>query len=172
MFIGIDLHKISVVVTALDESGQEVQTAKFRNTLKGWEKFHETFPEGGKVVLEATVNHHSVVDLLEDWGYRVSVAHSLGVRAIATSRAKTDKIDSRILAKLLHANFLPTCYVPPKRIREMRELLRHRIRLGREVTRVKNRIHALLSNHWISHEFSDLFGRGGRRFLADLELRS
>lgn len=170
MYIGVDLHKLSAVVTALDESGQEVLTTKFRNTREGWEEFHTTFSQGGRVVLESTVNHLSVVELLESWGYQVSVAHSLGVRAIATSKAKTDKIDSRILAKLLHADFLPTCYVPAQKVREMRELLRHRIKLGRDAAQVKNRIHALLTKHWVTHEFSDLFGRGGRRFLADLEL--
>lgn len=170
MYIGIDLHKISAVVTALDESGRDVLTTRFRNTRGGWDKFHETFPDGGHVVLEATLNHMEVVDLLEDWGYEVSVAHCKSVRAIATSKTKTDKIDSRVLAKLLQSDFLPTAYVPTKQIREMRELLRHRIHLGRDVVQIKNRIHALLSKQWVTHEFSDLFGKKGRQFLASLEL--
>ena len=170
MYIGIDLHKIYAVVTALDDSGQEVVTTRFRNHLKGWNEFHETFPDGGHVVLEATLNHMEVVDLLEDWGYEVSVAHCKSVRAIATSKTKTDKIDSHVLAKLLQSDFLPTAYVPPKQIREMRELLRHRIHLGRDAVQIKNRIHALLSKQWVTHEFSDLFGRKGRQFLSSLEL--
>ncbi len=170
MYIGIDLHKISAVVTAVDDSGQEVVTTRFMNNLNGWNKFHKTFPDGGYVALEATLNHMEVVDLLEDWGYDVSVAHCKGVRAIATSKAKTDKIDSHVLAKLLQSDFLPTAYVPTKQIRQMRELLRHRIQLGRDVVQVKNRIHALLSKQWVTHEFSDLFGKKGRLFLASLEL--
>jgi len=170
MYIGIDLHKINAVVTALDDSGQEVMTTRFRNDLKGWNKFHETFPDGGHVVLEATVIHMEVVDLLESWGFEVSVAHCKSVRAIATSKTKTDKIDSHVLAKLLQSDFLPTAYVPSKRIREMRELLRHRIHLGRDVVQIKNRIHALLSKQWVTHEFSDLFGKKGRQFLSSLEL--
>ena len=170
MYIGIDLHKVNVVLTALDDSGQVVLTTKFKNTRPGWNEFRDTFPDGGHVVVEATVNHMEVVDLLEDWGFEVSVAHCQGVRAIATSKTKTDKIDSHILAKLLHSDFLPTSYVPSKEIRLMRELLRSRIQLGRDATQVKNRIHALLRRHWITHEFSDLFGRGGRRFLVELEL--
>ena len=172
MYIGIDLHKISAVITALDDSGQEVLTTKIKNTRAGWDEFHQTFPDGSHVVLESTLNHMEILDLLEEWGYQVSVAHSKNVRAIATSKAKTDKIDSRILAKLLYSDFLPRSYVPPKEVREMRKLLRHRIQLGRDLSQIKNRIHAVLNQHWITHDFSDLFGKGGRRFLKSLELPS
>ncbi|MEW5936329.1 MAG: IS110 family transposase, partial [Candidatus Thermoplasmatota archaeon] len=110
------------------------------------------------------------VDLLEGWGYTVSVAHSKDVHAIAMSKSKTDKIDSRILAKLLQSDFLPRAYVPPKQIREMRELLRHRIWLGQNAAQVKNRVHALLSTNWVTQEFTDLFGKSGRQFLTRIEL--
>ncbi|MEW5937082.1 MAG: transposase [Candidatus Thermoplasmatota archaeon] len=106
MYIGIDLHKGNAVVTALDVDGREVLTTKIKNTKSGWEEFHELFPDGGQVVLESTLNHMGVVDLLEGWGYTVSVAHSKDVHAIAMSKSKTDKIDSRILAKLLQSDFL------------------------------------------------------------------
>jgi len=170
MYIGIDLHKANAVVTALDVAGQDVLTTKVKNTRSGWEEFRELFPDGGEVVLESTLNHMEVVDLLEGWGYTVSVAHSKDVRAIATSKSKTDKIDSRILAKLLQSDFLPRAYVPPKEIRQMRELLRHRIRLGRDAAQVKNRVHALLQKNWIAHDFTDLFGKGGRKYLASIAL--
>jgi len=170
MYIGVDLHKATAVVTALNESGQEAISIKIPNSRKGWNEFHRTFPDGGHVVLESVVNFMEVVDLLESWGFKVSVAHSKSVRAIATSKTKTDKIDSRILAKLLYSDFLPTAYVPSKPIREMRELLRSRIQLGRDLSQVKNQIHALLSKNWITHEFTDLFGKGGRKFLKSVEL--
>jgi len=170
VYIGIDLHKANAVITALDDDGQEVLTSRIANSREGWEEFHRTFPDGGKVVLEATLNHMGVVDLLEGWGFDVSVAHAKRVRAIASSKTKTDKIDSRILAKLLQADFVPKAHVPPKKIRQMRELIRYRIQLGRDAAQVKNRIHALLVKNWVSHDFSDLFGKAGTRFLEELEL--
>ena len=36
---------------------------------------------------------------------------------------------------------------------------------------VKNRVHAILARHGVPREHSDLFGNGGREFLATLELR-
>lgn len=32
-------------------------------------------------------------------------------------------------------------------------------------------MHAILAKHGIANEYSDLFGKGGREFLRDLELR-
>jgi hypothetical protein len=37
---------------------------------------------------------------------------------------------------------------------------------------VKDRVHAILAKHGIAREHSDLFGSGGREFLAALELRA
>ena len=51
----------------------------------------------------------------------------------------------------------------------MPEVLRYRIQLVRLRTAVKNRVHALLSMR-AGQSVSDLFGRAGRRWLAELEL--
>ena len=72
---GVDLHKLTAVVTALDDSGNEVLHAKYPNTRDGWDEFHSTFPDGGQVAIESVLNHMEVYDLLESWGFEVSVAH-------------------------------------------------------------------------------------------------
>jgi len=53
-------------------------------------------------------------------------AHPLKVKAIAEAKIKTDEIDSETLAHLLRANLLPESYVPPKEIRDLRELVKRR----------------------------------------------
>jgi transposase len=55
-------------------------------------------------------------------------------------------------------------------LRDLRELLRHRAVLRRMRAAVKNRVHALLARQGILPEHTDLFGTGGREFLASLEL--
>ena len=54
----------------------------------------------------------------------------------------------------------------PPAVRDQREWLRYRLALVRIQTGLKNRIHAVLHRHGIVHEFSDLFGRDGRRFVS------
>ena len=84
---------------------------------------------------------------------------------------KTDKIDSTILAHLLRADLLPEAYIPSRGTRDMRELLRYRASLVKLRTQLKNKIHSILSKNGILCSFSDLFGKGGIRFLQEIELR-
>jgi transposase len=65
---------------------------------------------------------------------------------------------------------LPEAYIAPPELRDLRELLRHRVVLTRMRTAVKNRVHALLARQGILPEHTDLFGKAGREFLASLEL--
>jgi transposase len=53
----------------------------------------------------------------------------------------------------------------------VRDLLRHRAALVAMCTALKNRVHALLARHGIHHQHADLFGKAGRGFLAEVELR-
>jgi len=64
------------------------------------------------------------------------------------------------------------CYVPPRSLRELRALVRHRASLVRARTTVKNRVHALLDGRGIRCEYSDMFGKRGSEWLRKLELNS
>jgi transposase len=57
---------------------------------------------------------------------------------------KTDRIDALTLVELLRGGYIAQCYVPPKRIMELRELVGYRANLVRMRSSVKNRIHAYL----------------------------
>jgi transposase len=84
---------------------------------------------------------------------------------------KTDAVDAKTLAHLLRADLLPEAYIAPRDLRDLRELLRHRAALTAMRAALKNRIHAILAKHGITRQHSDLFGKGGRQFLGELELR-
>lgn len=62
---------------------------------------------------------------------------------------KTDAKDAEALATLLRLNCLPTSYVPPREVRDLRELVRLRAYLVRERTRFKNKIWAELAKRGI-----------------------
>ena len=77
--------------------------------------------------MEATYGWEWLAELLEEAGYDLHLAHPLRTRAIAAARVKTDAIDAKTLAHLLRAGFLPEAYVAPRELRDLRELLRHRV---------------------------------------------
>jgi transposase len=122
--------------------------------------------------LEATYGWEWLAEVLEDAGYELHLAHPLRTKAIASARVKTDAVDARTLAHLLRADLLPEAYVAPRELRDLRDLLRHRVALTRMRAALKNRVGAILAKHGIQRPYSDLFGPAGTRFLTEVELRA
>src|SRR5207247_1076011 len=60
---------------------------------------------------------------------------------------KTDQSDAEWIAQLLQCGLLRGSFVPPRPVRELRDLTRHRAQLTGEHTRAANRIHKLLFGH-------------------------
>jgi len=98
-----------------------------------------------KVVMEATGFYEFIYDVIESRGVDVVLAHPLKLKALTAGRAKNDRNDAEMLAELLRIDAVPTSYVPPKDVRALRELTRHRTSLVVESTTLKNKIHAELA---------------------------
>jgi len=169
-WVGIDLHRRRSQIAVIDEDGELTLSRRIVNDRAAFLELLGD-AEGTHVALEATYGWEWLAELLEEAGYDLHLAHPLRTRAIAAARVKTDAIDAKTLAQLLRAGFLPEAYVAPREVRDLRELLRHRATLTRMRSAVKNRVHAILAKHGIAREHSDLFGNGGREFLAKLQLR-
>lgn len=81
---------------------------------------------------------------LEKHGLEMSIANPAQVRLIADSKQKHDAYDARMLAELLHINYLPKAYRAPERVVALRALVRERAFLVRTQTSIKSRIHAVV----------------------------
>ena len=89
---------------------------------------------------------------------------------LAKNEAKSDRADADRLARFWLRGTFPKSYLSTPEVRQIRERVRYRMALACTRTQIKNRAHALLHRHGILHDFSDLFGKGGRAFLKDLDL--
>jgi transposase len=97
----------------------------------------------------------------------VVVSNPSKTRAIAEAKVKTDKVDARILAQLLAADFLPPVWLPDERIRSLRRQVHRRAHLVRQRTRIKNQVHAILTRNLVpTPPVSDLFGTTCRHWLS------
>jgi len=65
----------------------------------------------------------------------------------------------------------PSAAAVARELRDLRDLLRHRVALTRMRSALKQRVGAILAKHGIQRPYSNLFGPGGMRFLTELELR-
>ena len=169
-YIGIDIHRKFSVVNVMDESGTEVERKRLEHDNPiGVREFFENY-SGASAAVEATVGWMWLADELEALGIDVHLAQSAGVKLIAGSRLKTDKVDAKALANLLRTNFLPEAYLAPQDVRRQREILRYRMAMVKMRTMAKNRVHAMLIRLNIHPTATDIFGVKGKEMLCALEL--
>jgi transposase len=171
-YIGIDLHKTKSFVTRMTAQGHILEQANLLHTTGALQQYLTALPADVHLAVEATGNWMWLYEQIEDRQLDLVLAHPLKVRAIASARIKTDKIDATTLAHLLRTDLLPTAYIPPRPIRDQRERLRYRASLVRLRTQVKNKIAAILTKTGVQTPTKTAFGVKSRRFLATVPVRA
>ncbi len=168
-FVGIDLHKRFLVVAVEDERGRPRKSRRF--DCREVEEIRGYFKALGRfsAVIEASSSYRWLYELLEPLG-DVILAHPLRLRAIVSGRAKTDKLDAALLAKLLRGGLIPPSYIPPRPYHELREITRARARLSRKRTEARNEVHALLTRANVHVPFVNAFCKAGRRWIGEVDL--
>jgi transposase len=174
VYVGIDVHKNYCQATLMSEQGQIMHELRFDNTQQGATSLvtlAKSVDPHIKAVVEPSANFWiRIYDKLEDEGVEVKLSNPLRTKAIAEARIKTDRIDAKTLAYLLRGDLVAESYVPTRKNRERRALIRHRASLMRMRVELKNRIHALLDKHELSYTYTDLFGKEGLEWLRSLQL--
>jgi transposase len=158
----------------LNDEGELLDETRFMNTPEGIEEFAQSLTatrDEVKAVLESTGNLWiQVHDRLENHGIPVALSSPANSHLISDSRLKTDRTDARALARLHRAGVLSTCYVPGTEERSRREILRHRLRLVKNRTQVRNRIHALLDKHGLRILYKTKFSKKAVKWVKNLSL--
>jgi transposase len=168
-----DVHKKTVVVTVLitePDGTVKKQTRTFTTmtadllALDEWLRSLEIV----HVALESTgVFWHPVYNLLEE-GRTIVLVNPQHMKAVPGR--KTDVKDSEWLADLLRHGLLKASFIPPKPIRELRELTRYRKTLVQERAQEVNRIQKVLegANIKLAVVATDILGKSGRDMLDAL----
>ncbi|AEA46106.1 IS110 family transposase [Archaeoglobus veneficus] len=164
VYVGVDVHKNFSFVCAMKENGEIILEKKVRT--EELEKFLENIPGNRTIILEPTTTAINLARKLRKKN-EVLLSHPYKTKLIAESKKKTDRVDAKVLADLARTNFLPTAYLPPDEIMELREIIRERIRLKKLSTSTKNRIHSILAKNGIKYD-GNLFNSEGREFLNSL----
>jgi transposase len=170
---GLDVHKQTVVATVLltAPSGKvSQQTRTFATTtgalgeLVGW-----LVAQGvTHAAMESTgVYWRPVFNLLE--GHcEVLLVNAQHLKAVPGR--KTDVKDSAWLADLLRHGLLSKSFIPPKPIRDLRDLTRFRQRLGQQRADLINRVQKVLetANIKLASVASDVLGKSGQAMIEAL----
>ena len=144
MYVGMDIHKKSIQISMVYPNGRELSNTKIPNTIQDIDEFFADVPHDAALVMESSSVSQNVFLHLRRSGYDPVLSNPYKTKPIAYAKIKTDKIDAHTLAEMLRGDFIPKCYVPPKRIRDARYLIRHRKNLSDMRKRLKHKTHAVL----------------------------
>jgi transposase len=169
----LDVHKAQVTacVRIADEHGnREERVAEFATTVRGllglrdWLAAHRV----QQVVMEATgVYWKAPWAILED-EFECLLVNARHVKQVPGR--KTDVADAAWLCRLAEAGLLKASFVPPKPIRQLRNLTRYRKTQIQERSREVNRLHKALEDAGIKLDCvaADVLGKSGRDMLDAL----
>jgi len=165
-FVGIDLHRHRSVIVRQDVEGNQLAVTRITNDPVALaEQISKAGPQP-EVVLEATYGWYWAADVLTQAGATVHLAHPLGIKGMSARRVKTDIRDATDLADLLRMGRLPEAWIAPPELRELRELVRHRVKLVNQRSGLKASVHAVLAKQGLRLPVGDLFGVAGQQLLA------
>jgi transposase len=169
----LDVHKAQVTACARvpgDGGAREQRVAEFATTVRGLLGLRDWLAERGvrQVVMEATgVFWKPVWYVLED-EFECLLVNARHVKQVPGR--KTDVSDAEWLCRLAEAGLLRASFVPPRPIRQLRNLTRYRKTQIAERQREVNRLHKALEDAGIKLDCvaADILGKSGRDMLDAL----
>lgn len=174
LFVGIDVSNATLAVAYLDGDERTVRPwMEYANEPQGWLALKTDIISAATLLgkrtkiicgMESTSNMHKQLEnTLRNEKRRKLEVHVLNPRAVKhfwkalLKKAKTDKVDSHVIAQFLIRMKLREQMEPPEGIEELKEITRTRRRLIEERTSAKNRMHKLLRYHFPG--YSSLLGK-------------
>jgi transposase len=148
-FMGLDLHKNYIQAAVVDRRGRVATEERIENVDEEIRRFFKSISTPttrSKIVMNLPQLGIMPTNCFRLWAREIRSFFPIPSRqkAIASAKAKTDKTDAITHAQLLRGGCIPECYIPPRHILVLRELVRYRASLVRTRSHLKNKIHAIL----------------------------
>lgn len=170
---GIDVHKTFVVATIAATDSKSIttyNTKRFSTYKKDLLALSAWLNDNSckEVCMESTGKYWIPPFNVLESSCQITLAHPKYVKAIRGK--KTDKKDSIWIADLHKHGLVSGSFIPSADIRELRDLIRYRVKLVNIISSEKNRIQNSLtvSNVMLSSVVSDTFGKSSSAILSHL----
>ena len=167
--IGCDLHTRYQVISMLDTETGEVTTRRLEHEGGEAKAFYAGLGKPALIGIEATGYTQWFERLGADLRHELWVGDPAEIRARAVRRQKTDTRDAEHLLDLLINQRFPRIWIPTPEERDYRQLLKHRDKLVKMRTSVRNQLHFLAMSQGVCRK-RGLWSARGRRELEALQL--
>ena len=170
---GIDVHKSFVAACIASTDGKGVTSYKRRrfSTFSKDLRLLATWLSDNRckdVCMESTGKYWIPVYNMLEASCKVVLAHPKYVKAIRGK--KTDTRDAQWIADLFKHDLVAGSFIPPVEIRQLRDLMRYRVKLTNFSVGEKNRAQNCLtvSNIKLDDVFTDVFGKSASAITEQL----
>jgi len=167
--IGCDLHSRYQVIALVETDTGEMVTRRLEHENGEARAFYTTLPKPSLIGIEATGYTQWFERMIAELGHELWVGDPAEIRARAVRRQKTDTRDAEHLLDLLLTKRFPRVWVPTPEERDVRQLLKHRNKLVRMQTSVRNQLHFLAMSQGVCRK-KKLWSARGRAELEGLSL--
>lgn len=138
---GIDVHKTFVIATIASTDNKGItsyKASRFSTFTKGLRELSEWLYSNSckDVCMESTGKYWIPVYNILESTCAITLAHPKYVKAIRGK--KTDKKDSKQIAELFKHDLVNGSFIPPLAIRQLRDLMRYRVKLTNFKSSEKN----------------------------------
>src|ERR1700733_12419101 len=158
-YIGLDVHKKTVSYCIKTADGRIVREGKLQASRLALRSWAEGLREPWCGAMEATLFSAWIYDTLKPYGEKLVMGHPARMKAISAGKKKSDAIDARTIADLLRCDLLPSCYVLPPELRDLRRLLRYRNLVVQQSVRMQNKMAGLLMESGTAFDKDKLHGK-------------
>ena len=168
-YISLDSHKCYSIVERENCASREAVQCRIGHSRGSIREYLGKCEPGTPVAVEAVGNWYWIVQEIEDAKQVPQLVHPRKAKLMMGMINKTDKLDVHGLNRLQRNGTLPTVWIAPGELRDLRELTRTRITVARQRTRLKNRISSTFSKYGLTvEEYSDMYGKKAREELNKL----
>jgi len=168
-YISFDSHKRYTWVERERVTDGRVMQCRLEHAPGAIRSYLQQCEPGTAVAVEATGNWYWIVSEIEQASLQPLLVHPRKAKLMMGLINKTDRLDTHGMNRLQRHGTLPTVWIPPAELRDLRELTRTRLVLTQQRTRLKNRISATVSKYGLpASEASDPFSKKAR---AELQQR-
>jgi transposase len=152
--VGIDLGEASSHATILSNGTSE--TFEFPMDPEGYSLLKAKVAPEARIVFESSGTAYPFDRQLRAMGYAdITVAHPTELVWIVKSKKKNDRVDSVKLARLHSVGMIPEAHLLDRDAQMTRDLLIQRVKLGREIGRLKTSMMGYLKREGVYQELPE-----------------
>jgi len=167
--IGCDLHSRYQVIAGVDKEGGEVVTRRLEHENGEAKAFYTGLAKPSLIGIEATAYTQWFEEMVKGLGHELWVGDPAEIWARSVRRQVTDTRAAEHLLDLLRTKRFPRLWVASAEERDLRQLLKHRDKLVRMQTSVRNQLHFLAMSQGVCRK-KRLWSAKGRAELEALSL--